>query len=170
MIYYKGGRFDLKMTIKELRKEKHLTQKQASELTGIPLRTFKMYENDAGKIGSIKHSFILNTLAGYNVIDEDHGVLSVQQIEDICASVFENYPVSFCVLFGSYAKGTATDSSDIDLLIASDLSGLKYFGMIEDLRGSLHKKVDALDLKQLDSNPELLKDILMEGMRIYVQR
>ena len=81
--------------------------------------------------------------------------------------VFKEYPVHYCILFGSYAKGKAGVSSDIDLLISSDIKGLKYFGMVEKLRASLHKKVDALSLEQLKDNIELTDEILKDGIRIY---
>jgi len=157
------------VTIKELRKEKGLTQAQASELTGIPLRTFKMYENDPAKKGSIKHSYIVNILSEYGRIDETHGILSSETITEVCAEIFKTYPVDYAILFGSYAKGNATETSDVDLLVATKLSGLKYYGLVETLRTKLHKKVDALDLKQLEGNPELLNDILKEGIRIYAE-
>ena len=40
-------------------------------------------------------------------------------------------------------------SSDIDLLVSSDIKGLKFFGLVEELRQELHKKVDVLDISQL---------------------
>ena len=43
------------MTIKELRKELQLTQIQVSEIVNVPLRTYKLYENDPNKIGSMKY-------------------------------------------------------------------------------------------------------------------
>ncbi len=157
------------MTIKELRKEKGLTQAQASQLTAVPLRTFKIYENDSGKVGSIKYEHIINVLSEYGRVDETHGILATEKIRDICAEVVQNYPVDYVVLFGSYAKGTASDTSDVDLLIATDLTGLKYYGLVELLREKLHKKVDALDFGQLENNPDLLNDILREGVRIYAK-
>lgn len=36
--------------IKEVRKEKKLTQQQAAEILGISLRSYKSYENDTDKI------------------------------------------------------------------------------------------------------------------------
>ena len=39
--------------IKELGKEKKLTQQQAAEILGISLRSYKSYENDADKVGTI---------------------------------------------------------------------------------------------------------------------
>ncbi len=44
--------------IKELRRIKGLTPKEAAILTEIPLRTFKNYENDADKKGTIKYLYI----------------------------------------------------------------------------------------------------------------
>ncbi|MBQ5541963.1 MAG: nucleotidyltransferase domain-containing protein, partial [Erysipelotrichales bacterium] len=32
------------------------------------------------------------------------------------------------MLFGSYAKGTASDQSDVDLLVGADVRGLRFFG------------------------------------------
>ncbi len=157
------------MTIKELRKEKGLTQRQASELTGVPLRTYKLYENDPDKIGNIKYSYIQESLAQYGFTDETHGILSPDEIRQKCTAVFGNYPVDFCILFGSYARGDASETSDVDLLVSTKISGLQFFGMIEELREALRKKVDALDIRQLDNNPELLSAILKEGVRLYVQ-
>lgn len=157
------------MTIKELRKEKSLTQAQASEITGIPLRTFKLYENDPGRIGTIKYNYILESLEKYGFVDETHGVLSLEEIAQKCAGVFSDYPVESCTLFGSYAKGEATEASDIDLLVSTNLTGIRFFGMVEALRQALNKQVDVLDIKQLNNNEDLLKDILKEGVRVYVQ-
>ena len=41
---------------------------------------------------------------------------------------------NYCVLFGSYAKGKAKETSDVDLLISADIKGLKFYGMVENLK------------------------------------
>ena len=158
------------MTIKTMRQEKELTQQQASELTGIPLRTYKTYENDPTKEGTIKYLYIQETLRRYGLIDEEHGIQSIDKIRKICAEVFIDRPVEFCILFGSYANGNATEHSDIDLLVSTELHGLQFFGLAETLREKLHKKIDLLDIRQIEGNEELLHDILKEGVRIYVQK
>ena len=68
---------------------------------------------------------------------------------------------------GSYSKGKAVETSDVDLLISSDVKGLKLYGMVEKLRTALHKKVDVLSLEQLKDNLELTGDILKDGIRIF---
>ena len=154
-------------TLKSLRQKKGMTQSEAARLFKVSLRSYKDYENDPGKRDSIKYIFMFNEMAELTKVDEEHGILSVDEIREKCEKVFQEYEVKSCYLFGSYAKGKATEKSDIDLLIVSELRGLKYFGMIERLRDELKKKLDVLDIAQLNNNQELLKDILTEGIKIY---
>ena len=154
-------------TIKTLRKEKGLTQVEASQLTGIPLRTYKMYETEDCKIGTIKYNYICEKLFEYGKIDEEHGVLSKEKIQDVCADILKDYDVEYAILFGSYARGTAGEKSDVDLLISTSTSGLKFYELVEKLRIALKKKVDLLDLNQLNNNQELLNEILRDGVKIY---
>ena len=51
------------MTIKELRLLKGLTQKETSEILGIPLRTLKRYESKDAPIGSFKYKHIFANIA-----------------------------------------------------------------------------------------------------------
>ena len=154
--------------IKELRREKKLTQQQAADILGISLRSYKSYENDADKVGSLKYHYIIDKLSAINPLDEEHGILELSYIKEKCKDVFSEYPVHYCVMFGSYAKGKAVETSDVDLLISSDVKGLKFYGMVEKLRTALHKKVDALSLEQLKDNLELTSEILKDGIRIYL--
>lgn len=56
--------------------------------------------------------------------------------------------------------------SDVDLLISANITGLKFYGLVEEIRTSLHKKVDVLDVNQLKDNIELLNEILKDGVKI----
>ena len=153
--------------IKDIRLEKKLTQKQVAESLGISLRSYKTYENDITKQGTIKYNYIIEKLQQINPLDEEHGILDMDSIKEKCKLVLDEYPVNYCILFGSYAKGKAGETSDVDLLISSDVKGLKFYGMVEKLRNSLHKKVDVLNLEQLKDNLELTDEIMKDGIRIY---
>lgn len=155
------------MTIKELRTSMNLTQIQASKITNIPLRTYKLYENDESKVGTIKYNHIINKLKEFSYIDEEHGILTLTQIKERCIKVLETYDVECCYLFGSYARGEAIEKSDVDLLVSTSITGLKFYGLVERLRNSLNKKVDVLDINQLVNNKELLNEILKDGIKIY---
>lgn len=163
------GNVILQNPLKELRISKNLTQVCVAKMLGVSLRSYKSYENDRTKENSVKYKYFIQTLQTYNPLDEDHGILTQKQIADGCAAVFREYPVKYCILFGSYAKGIAGESSDVDLLISADISGLRFFGLVEQLRKQLHKRVDVLDLKQLNNNTELTDEILKDGIRIYEQ-
>ena len=155
------------MTLKQLRREKGLTQAQCAEFLNIPLRSYKRYEADDGKVSGIKYQYIIDRLNEYGLIDEEHGKLTPEQIKEICGGIFPAYAVEYCYLFGSYAKNSATEKSDVDLLVSVPVNGLKFFELAEVLRENLRKKVDLLDIDQLNNNPDLVREILKDGIKIY---
>lgn len=154
-------------SLKELRLSKKLTQQEACAILGVSLRSYKEYENNEKKVGTLKYRSMISELEKYVVLDEEHGILTLDEIKQGCKAVLDEYNVKYCILFGSYAKGTATEKSDVDLLISTDIVGLKFFGIAERLRETLHKKVDLLDLRQLADNQALIDEILKDGVRVY---
>lgn len=156
-------------TLKQLRLSKKLTQQEACDILGVSLRSYKEYENNEKKAGTFKYRSMISELEKYVVLDEEHGILTLDEIKDGCKAVLDEYDVKYCVLFGSYAKGKAKQTSDVDLLVSTDIVGLKFFGIAERLREKLHKKVDLLDLRQLADNQALIDEILKDGVRVYEQ-
>ena len=153
--------------LKELRNEKKMTQQEVADLIGISLRSYKSYENDEEKQDTIKYKYIVEQLSKINYIDEENGILELKDIIRKCSKVFDKYEVNFCYLFGSYAKGKATETSDVDLLISTNVKGLKFYGIVEEIRTTLHKKVDVLDMNQLKDNLEITEEIFKDGIKIY---
>ena len=155
------------INLKELRIEKKMTQQEVADLIGISLRSYKSYENDEEKQDTIKYKYIVEQLFKINQIDEETGILELEDIVRKCSKVFERYEVNFCYLFGSYAKGKATPVSDVDLLISANVKGIKFYGLVEEIRVALHKRVDVLDINQLKDNIELTEEIFKDGIKIY---
>ncbi len=155
--------------LKNLRLSKKLTQKEASDYLGVSLRSYKDYENNESKTNTLKYRSMVSELEKYIVLDENHGILTLDDIKSGCKKVLDEYNVKYCILFGSYAKGSATEQSDVDLLISTDIVGLRFYGIAERLRDELCKKVDLLDLRQLTENNDLLDEILKDGIRVYEQ-
>ena len=155
------------MSLKDIRLQGNLTQEEAAQLLGVTRRTYVNYE--AGKIdeASLKYRYVVETLQKASLLDESHGILTIDQIRKICSEIFKNYSVDYCYLFGSYAKGKATETSDVDLLVAMPVDGMKFFELIELLREQLKKKIDLLDIAQLDNNSALVQEILKDGIKIY---
>lgn len=153
--------------LKELRIEKKMTQQRVADLVGVSLRSYKSYENDEERQDTLKYNYIMERLSRVNQIDEEHGIWEIDDIVRKCEKVFEQYDVKFCYLFGSYAKGKATPVSDVDLLISANVKGLKFYGLVEEIRVVLRKKVDVLDINQLKNNIELTEEIFKDGIKIY---
>ena len=155
------------MTLRETRKSKGITQKAAAAFLGVPLRTYSNYENDLKKQNTIKYRYMLEKLNSYGYIDEETGILSLEMITEVCSSIFSQYGVEYCYLFGSYAKDKATDTSDIDLLVSTSTTGMRFYDLVESLREGLRKQVDVLNYEQLKDNPDLVNEILKDGIKIY---
>ena len=88
------------MTLKELRKEKGLTQAACAKVVGVPMRTYARYEADEGRKDTIKYRYIFDALQKYGVIDEEHGLLTIEKNQKICAPLFEKTGVKYASLFG----------------------------------------------------------------------
>lgn len=158
------------MNLKEIRNSKNLTQVEAAKLLHISLRSYKSYENESNKIGTFKYDYLCEQLNKYGFIDEEHGILSLDNIKRIVSQVLSQHEVEYCYLFGSYARGEANEKSDIDLVVATEITGMEFYGLCEYLREALHKKVDLLNLAQLNNNKQLLYEVLKDGVKIYEKR
>ena len=157
----------MKNELIEARKGNGFTQKEAAEFLGVSLRSYKSYETEKEKQNTIKYNYFVKQLNNNSYIDEEHGLLTIEKIEEVVKKVLKEYDIEYCYLFGSYAKNKQKENSDVDLLVSGNVTGLKFYGLVEKLRESLHKKVDLLDLKQLNNNQELLNELLKDGIKIY---
>ncbi len=73
-------------------------------------------------------------------------MLTLHQIQQTVVAYFRDKPVKQVWLFGSYARGEATEESDVDLLLRYDdsrktVSFLELVKMNEDLKLLLQKEV-----------------------------
>ena len=92
---------------------------------------------------------------------------SIESIRERLHPVFSRYHVKKAVLFGSYAKGTAGESSDIDIYVDSGLKGLQFFGLLEDVTDCLKKPVDLIDASQVNTGSRVLEEIDRSGVLLY---
>ena len=158
------------MTLLETRKKYNLSQLESANLLNVPLRTFVRYEKDNTYGDSFKRQMMIKILNDICGISENKGLLTVELIKDLTNDIFNNQykgKVEFCYLFGSYAKGYAKENSDVDLCVATDLTGLNFLGLVEELRTILNKKVDVIRFSDLENNLDLAKEIMKDGIKIY---
>ena len=94
-------------------------------------------------------------------------VYTVSELRDTLHPVFAQHGVRNAVLFGSYAKGQATERSDVDLLVDSGLRGLAFFGLLESVVTALDVPVDLIDVTQLERGSLIDCEIRKSGVQIY---
>ena len=94
-------------------------------------------------------------------------VYTIDTIKSALQPVFVKHSVKKAILFGSYVKGSANSNSDVDLLLDSGLRGLKFVGLIEDVRTALNKEVDVFDETHIIPNSRIFSEISKDGVVIY---
>ena len=92
---------------------------------------------------------------------------NLTDIQTVLMPVFAAYGISRAVLFGSVAKGTATERSDLDLLVESKLHGLKFVGFMEAVRQAIDMPVDIFDVRHIEKDSKIDREIRSTGVMIY---
>lgn len=83
-------------------------------------------------------------------------IYDINEIKRRITPVFKKYDVKAAFLFGSYARGTATNNSDIDIRVdttgSSKLLGIfAESELLIDLENALEKKVDMITMLPIKS-------------------
>lgn len=104
-----------------------------------------------------------NKITSYSAVQK----YSINEIRKVLSPILSAYGVNDAILFGSYAKGTATEKSDIDLLVNSNLKGLSFFGLVNDILESLRVPADIFDIREIEKDSAMEKEIRDYGIKIY---
>lgn len=156
------------MTLKEIRLSFGITQAEAARRICVPLRTYIRYEvnpNDE----NLKYQKMVELLKEAYEVSKNKGVYSLNELADIIVDTLDEYrdSISFCYLFGSYAKGYAKDESDVNICLDTSLTGIRFSGLVERLHQALKKDVDVIRFSDLKNNFELIGEIMKDGIKIY---
>jgi len=96
-------------------------------------------------------------------------IYSIEEIQTKVSTIARNYGVERVLLFGSYARGDATESSDIDLLIdRGTIFGLELAGLYVDLEEGFQRHIDLLTIDQLSE--KFLMNIKKEEILLYARQ
>ena len=94
-------------------------------------------------------------------------IYSLNEIQTMLHPIFDAYGVRRAILFGSYAKGEATDRSDVDLVIDCNQRGLKFYGVIHAIESVLQKECDVFRTSSIAADSQISKEIEKTGVVIY---
>ena len=99
-------------------------------------------------------------------------MISIDEITKCLTPIFDNSGVTRAVLFGSYAKGTATDSSDIDIIIETEshIRGLMFYGILDRVVDALGMEVDMIPRRSIKPNSPIEDEINKTGRLIYERK
>lgn len=91
---------------------------------------------------------------------------SIEELQSIIVPLAQKYGAERIFLFGSYARGDITDSSDIDLRIdKGSIRGLALAGLLVDLEDALGIPVDLIPTTSLDTR--FLESIHPDEVLLY---
>lgn len=95
----------------------------------------------------------------------------IKEKRDQILKVAEKYGAKNVRVFGSVARGDTDEKSDIDFLIQLDtskLEGMRYFGILEDLREELERLLDCtVDIVEEKSLREKFRaDVLADAIAL----
>ena len=104
-------------------------------------------------------------------------IYTLEEIGHRVRPIAEKYRLRAVYVFGSYARGEATESSDIDLLVDdtdSGLRGLAYGGLYYDLEEALGKEISFVTVDSLEgpcrhkSDRYFRENVHRERREVYV--
>ena len=101
-------------------------------------------------------------------------MVAISQIEEFARRICLEFDAEKVVLFGSYAEGTATEDSDVDLLVIASFEGRSVDQSVK-IRMKLRPEFP-IDLlvrtpqkvrQRIEMGDDFIKEILEEGTVLY---
>ena len=93
---------------------------------------------------------------------------TVENIKKLVRPLLKKYSANGAILFGSYARGEATEESDIDIMIlgGKNFDPTDVFCIADELYDLSGKDVDVYEEREIDKSSEFYKNILKDGIRL----
>ncbi len=95
-------------------------------------------------------------------------IYSIEEIKNIVARVASNYQIVSVYLFGSYARGEATENSDLDFIVEwkEGTRRTLIYAFAEDLQIAFGKEVDVFEIHELNPGTEFESSVLRDRMKV----
>lgn len=91
-----------------------------------------------------------------------------EKLCEIQKILIEKFQPLAIILFGSFARGTQNDDSDIDIAIVTDNNDKKYlFSVKQELEEVTSKDIDLVNMADLNMSEGFKYEILMNGKVLY---
>ncbi|MCI9250079.1 MAG: nucleotidyltransferase domain-containing protein [Dorea sp.] len=95
-------------------------------------------------------------------------VLTIGDIKRMIKPIATKYKVKEIYLFGSYARGEADESSDMDFLVfgGENFRHTLIFSLAEELRIIFNKEVDVFEINEINKNSDFYNAIMKERLLV----
>ena len=104
-------------------------------------------------------------------------IYTLEELREKITPIAEKYRIPAVYVFGSYARGEATEDSDVDVLFerrGSDVRGWIIGGLYNDLNEALGKEISLLTAESLEEPdqrlPRFTSNIMKDRWPIYEKR
>ena len=97
---------------------------------------------------------------------------TIEEIKNKLHPIFEEKGVLKAILFGSYAKGEATEESDIDIatFVDEEMSILNFCGIADNVINELGKNVDFLYADDIIPGGKIDIELKRNGVLLYEKK
>ena len=91
-------------------------------------------------------------------------ILTFEKIAEIVKPIALKYQIDEIYIFGSYARGEATEDSDLDFLVfgGSNFKKTLIFALAEELREAFEKTVDVFEIHEVNQDSDFYNTIMRE--------
>ena len=104
-------------------------------------------------------------------------IYTMEEIKERITPIASKYRLPAVYIFGSYARGEATETSDVDILVdktGSELRGLFAMGgLYNDLSEAIGKPIDLITMSAIEQEstrertPWIVENLNKERVKIY---
>ena len=96
-------------------------------------------------------------------------IYTIDQIKEKAREIFKKYELDKVYIFGSYARGEATENSDIDLIIVGgNIKGMFNFSQFAlELVETMRKEFDIINEENYTSEKSNDSDLLKKSKSIF---
>ncbi len=95
-------------------------------------------------------------------------IYTIDNIKEIIKPFALKYNVESIYLFGSYARGEATEDSDLDFLVfgGNNFKLTSIFALAEELRTAFQKKIDVFEIHEVNTDSSFYSTIMNERLSV----
>lgn len=99
-------------------------------------------------------------------------IYTIDAIQDMLQRMQMDQRVRRLILFGSHAKGTAQERSDIDFFLDSDgrITGFDFFALKASLEDAFQREIDLLPDVDVIPNSRVANEIARDGVMVYARQ